>query len=617
MTPQPSIATVAPTATSSPTVAATPAADMPATIMYQSPQGAYRLSHPPGWSSRPSLFFTAFASSETLLDMSEEVGDGGLVIVVAGRTSDFGSSDPQTILQTGLTRASPVQDVAFVTGPDAIAIGPQEAAEAELRGSSDTGEPLAAYAVAVVYEERALVLVGITAAATAADYLPIFRDVAASVRLAGAFDEESEADVAEADAVLPLTPVGEVGPAQWVTGAVVSEEEAAWLLTAVSGQTIDILVEPEPGFDAVVDVRNAQGRSLLPDGPVDNSFGAERVRRVAIPTDGETFLVVAGYGSSSGSYEIYMTPSGVVSGPVAGDLAYGQMARGRLETAAALDLWRFSGRAGDLFDVTVRPLPDDLDVLVDVIDPTGLSILPNGAVDEYYDTEYVRGAVLPHDGEYLVLVQGFAGSTGPYEVELGLSHDGPYSHSRFAAHTLPAGSSRDYPFTAAAGDLLTIFVNPDFDFDVVVRIFAAGESSHLLEVDERFGLEMFTWTAPEAGDYFVQVAGYDADLPGGYELVTIGDRTVQFRLLPEDWLIVDLAVGETAVYPLTISSRQRLRIHSESPNQSPPPRLRLLTADGSTAVEGSGHLHVALSEGDYQLEIGPVNGRFRLWLDKE
>jgi hypothetical protein len=43
--------------------------------------------------------------------------EGGVVIVVAGRTADFGSSDPATILESGLLRVSPVQDATFVTGP--------------------------------------------------------------------------------------------------------------------------------------------------------------------------------------------------------------------------------------------------------------------------------------------------------------------------------------------------------------------------------------------------------------------------------------------------------------------------------------------------------------------
>jgi hypothetical protein len=611
--PPPPTATPQPTPT--PTPMATPVADV--SILYESPQGEFRLIYPAGWVNRRSLFFTLFASAEALLDMQGEVSEGGLVIVAAGRTADFGSSDPATILETGLLRVSPVQDATFVAGPRPLTIGPQAAAEAELTGTSDTGEPLVAYSVAVVYEDRALVLAGITAESTAADYLPIFRDMAASVRLAGAEDAPEENE-AETETSVPLTVTGSVGRGQWVAGTIEPHEEEAWQLTAVAGQTIDIVVRPEAGFDVVVDVRDERGQSLLPNGPVDNSFGTERVRQAAIPASGEAYVVVSGFGAAAGSYELYLTPSGVVSGPVAGDVAYGQVVRGRLETADDLALWRFSGQAGDVFDVTVQPLPDELDVGVNVIDPTGLSILPNGAVDEFYDTEYVRGAVLPADGEYLVMVWGFAGTTGPYEIELDLSHNGRYSHSLFAAQPLLPGQAKAHYFTAEAGARLNAFVNPDFDFDVVVRIFD-DEDNQLLEVDERFGIEMLTWSAPAAGEYYVQVTGYKEDEAGGYELVLTADPTVQLTLRPGEWLIGDLAAGETAVYTIATTARQRLLVRVEPLSQATAPVLRLLAADGSLIAEGTAELrHTTTGIGQsYRLEVGPVNGRFKLYLERE
>jgi hypothetical protein len=611
------VTTPTPTVTATPLPTPTPTPTPIPFVSYESPQGEYRLAHPIGWVSRRSLFFTLFASSEALLDMQAEVGEGGLVIVVAGRAADFGSSDPETILQSGLLGVSPVQDATFVAGPDPLTIGPQAAAEAQLTGTSDTGEPLVAYAVAVVFEEQALALVGITAEANAVDYMPIFRDMAASVRLAGAeADNDLEETEAEPGVAVALNVTGTIGQGQWVAGKIASHEEEAWQLTAVAGQTIDIVVEPEPGFDVIVDVRDGRGQSLLPQGPVDNSFGTERVRRASIPAGGEAYIVVAGYGPASGAYELYLTPSGVVSGPVAGDIAYGQLVRGRLGTADDFELWRFSGRTGDVFDVTVRPLPDDLDVIVDVIDATGLSVLPNGAVDEYVGTEYVRGAVLPADGEYLVMVWGFAGTTGPYEVELGLSHDGRYSHSLFAAHPLFPSETQEHAFTAEAGAILNAFVNPDFDFDAVVSIFDA-EGNRLLEVDERFGIEMLTWTAPENGDYYLQVAGYEEEMAGGYELVLTADPTVQLALRPGEWIIGDLPVGETAVYTIATTARQRLLIHTGPLSQATSPTLRLLASDGTPVTEGSTELRHTSSDETYRLEVGPVNGRFSLYLVKE
>jgi hypothetical protein len=264
----------------------------------------------------------------------------------------------------------------------------------------------------------------------------------------------------------------------------------------------------------------------------------------------------------------------------------------------------------------VQPLPDELDVIVNVIDPIGMSVLPNGAVDEYAGTEYIRGAVLPADGQYLIMIWGFAGTTGPYELELSLSHDGRHSHSLLAAHALPADASQAHYFRAEAGSVINAFVNPDFEFDAVVGIFDI-EDKRLLEVDERYGLEMLSWTAPQSGSYYLQVVGYDEGVAGGYELVLTADPAVQLGLRPGEWVIGDLAMGETAVYTLATTPRQRLLIRVESLNQASTPNLRLLAADGTLLAEGMTELRHTSQNESYRLEVGPVNGRFILRLDKE
>ena len=420
----------------------------------------------------------------------------------------------------------------------------------------------------------------------------------------------------------PITPdlvVGTIARGQWLTGEIAPHQAEAWEIAADSITAVDITVRPESGFDLVVDVRNAQGESLLPNGPIDNSFGDEQVRQAPIPPEEAAYIVITGYGAASGSYELYMTPAGEVSGPVTGDAAYGQLERGRLEVDNNFHLWRFSGTTGDVINVTIRPLPDDLDVVVDIIDPIGLSILPNGYVDEAYGTEYIRGAVLPTSGEYLILVWGYQDSTGPYELELDLSHNGRLSHTLFGQHPLPAGQTKEHYFWAEAGDHLNAFVNPDFDFDLIVRLFDDNDR-RLLEVDDRFGIEMVSWTAPAAGRYYWQIVGYEEAVSSGYALVLTADPTVQLSVRPGERLIVDLAAGETAVYTLTPQPNQQLHIHTAPLTDAAAPFLRLRTPDGNLVTEGTGHLFYTTPVTEYEtylLEVGPVNGRFYLYLDHQ
>jgi hypothetical protein len=82
-------------------------------------------------------------------------------------------------------------------------------------------------------------------------------------------------------------------------------------------------------------------------------------------------------------------------------------------------------------------------------------------------------------------------------------------------------------------------------------------------------------------------------------------------------VIGDLAAGETAVYTLTTTPRQRLLIRAEPIGQAVTPNLRLLAADGTLLAEGMAELRHTSQHESYHLEVGPVNGRFILRLDKE
>lgn len=416
-------------------------------------------------------------------------------------------------------------------------------------------------------------------------------------------------------AIDPDSVVGSVERARWLVGEFASQSSDIWQIVA-DHDYLDIVVIPEAGLDVMVDVRDQWHRSLLPDGPVDNSFGREYVRQAPVPVVGETYLVVTAVGGTTGSYELYVTPAGTVSGPTAGDIAYGELGRGRLETEDSFDLWRFSGQAGDLIDVTIRPLPDELDVVVNIMDPVGRSILPHGIVDQAYGTEYIRGVALPRTGEFLIAIWGFRGTVGPYEVELDLSHAGQPSHARFTSQPLPAQTSTAHPFWAEAGSQISLFVDPDFEFDVVVSLFNEADE-RLLEVDDFLGLEMLRWTAPATGHYRAEVRGYDADVAGGYGLVLVADPTVRPTLWVGDWVVVDLAAGETAVYTLTPTARQRFHIHTQATDGSDLPFLRLRTPDGNLITEGPAKLTYTPSHDTYLLEVGPVNGRFYLYVDRE
>lgn len=536
-TPVPPTNTPAPTATPEPSpepsATSEPAANF---VDFESAAGGYTLQYPENWFTSDLGFFTVFASNEELLDEAEPGEEGGLLLVVTGETAEFESDDPAEVLNQAIAEFELGEDTQIVDGPTTLTIQGQDAATAVINATSDEDTPLTALVAVIINGDYAAIAISATPSETEEEFLPVFESIVNTI-------EVTEPAVAEIPAELPETE-GVLLYGDVVQGAVGEEGPSAWSFIGLEGETIDIIVEPTGDLDAVVDVLDESGTSILENGEVDDAFDTEEILGLTLPSSGEFSITIRGFADATGDYELTLREAGegvteggepTIGGEASGTLEYGGIATGSVSESGTTSTWVFSGQEGNFVDVTVAPISEDFDLVVDVLDTSGVSILQEGAVDDSFDVERIRALELPASGEYAVTVQGFEDATGEFELLVDLANGGQIGSVVTASDTIEeADEDHAFPFTALAGELVTAVVDPEAEFDVVLEVYNEDTDELLLEVDDTTGFEELAFEVPEDGNYYFAVSGFEG-ATGTYDITLLGPPTV----------LLELAFGDT------------------------------------------------------------------------
>lgn len=244
---------------------------------------------------------------------------------------------------------------------------------------------------------------------------------------------------------------------------------------------------------------------------------------------------------------------------VAGALGPGETVSGSVADSSG-SVWSFEGAAGDTFDIVVTPSSETFDLIVDVVDADGSSILTNGAVDNSFSTEEVMGVALPADGTYYIVVTGFAGSTGDFELTVTsaapsssnsgqLSSGGELAYGEQVEGTLSAESPiSSFTFAGSQGDIVFATVSPTDGLNVGVDIIneATGESLLFGGGNNFPDTETVAAEIMENGTYAVVVEALDGE-SGDFEVTLDGpDGSVIFA---DDTLEV---AGEVHQFPFNL-----------------------------------------------------------------
>ncbi|GIK55013.1 MAG: hypothetical protein HND44_01410 [Chloroflexi bacterium] len=597
-TPVPPTNTPAPTDTPAPTNTPEPTATPDIAASFQELTNedlGVTISHPAGWliaaQDDGSL---RLASSESLLNSTELTLEEGIIVqmmnlpldMLAFLVTEGDPSDPVAVLNAFSTLFTAMsgteEDITFTPRDEAAAvtIAGFDGATAVYDVVADGEEGLMKIAtLADPDNNRILLIFAGTQAASEDQYLPIFDEMLETISLS----EPAALDIT--GTTTPGASAGFLLPGDVVEDAIEDEAGDAWSYIALEGEVVDIIVEPSGSLDVVVDVLDANGKSVI-GGERDDQFGTETISAFSFPAPGSYTIVVRGFAGATGDYTISVFETGAgstSSGISVGDIAIGDTIEGTLEGSETAS-WTFAALENDLVNITVRPLDSDLDVVIDVVDDKGNS-LAGEPTDASFGTEYIPVVRIPADGMYSVTISSFDGTGGDYEVTITYTNNGQTNTAFFATDELEEEDEEHaFPFNALEGDFVTIIVDPvESGFDLVISLYNDDTDELIDEVDASTGMEWLEFEVPENGNYYFTVTGYEGSV-GNYEVALIGSEFVIFELAIGDEVFGDFGEENLLQYYLGGEPGDVATI-TVTPGETTDVVIRVLDLDGNVLAE--------------------------------
>ena len=513
------------------------------------------------------------ASSQSILEDSDDNIEGAIFNVLFVDTALFSAldeeadlTDPVQLLNVFVDFFAEPSDegitITVTQEPTAVTVNGQSAAEVMVDAVDEEGDAAVMKILVIMSDDRAAVVLSGSEVSEEEQNRPILDEIENSIALSTPVG----APVTE-DPIDPTVPesAGFLLYGDSVAGTVDESGPSVWDFVGLEGEAVDIIVEPEGDFDVVVDVLDENGASILPDGEVDDSFGAEEILALAIPASGNYAITVRGFADETGNYQLTIVEAGgeiTTSPPVTGGegeaIAYGDFVSGAVDDANPVAAYSFSGAADEVVGMIITPA-GEFDAVIDVVDAAGNSLLSRER-DASFGQENVLVS-LPADGVYTVNVYGFDGAAGSFDMQLGF----PLTNVVIAAgDTLEAedeGEGHAFPFTALqAGDMIGIYVEPSEDLDVAIQVRKGDEvvSGLGFEAERGFDasidVEEFVMIAEETGTYSFRILNSVDDFAGNtgeYSVVLFSTPEVIFELAYGDY--VDARTNEEGLVDYVIS----------------------------------------------------------------
>jgi hypothetical protein len=223
-----------------------------------------------------------------------------------------------------------------------------------------------------------------------------------------------------------------------------------------------------------------------------------------------------------------LTPLQTQIAPTGGDtLLFEHIARSELGVAD-IHAWEFEALDDDTISVSVGP-STPLDVAIELVDPDGMTLevtndSSSGQGESIIELNLVKSGV------YKVQVRAVGGTSGSYSIvltnlesEAFLVFKDHLSYGGVGTGNLSTNTDHLWDFDAAAGDMVTIRVDPAIDDDVVLFL-VAPDSTELLFIDEGEAGEaeqIIDFVITEAGVYSIRVGELEFQ-PASYTVTLEG-----------------------------------------------------------------------------------------------
>lgn len=191
--------------------------------------------------------------------------------------------------------------------------------------------------------------------------------------------------------------------------------------------------------------------------------------------------------------------------------------------------WDFESLDGEIITISVGPAVN-LDIALELVDPDGttIAVTNDGAAGR---AESISEITLVKSGEYEIEVRAVGGTSGDYSMVITDANSEAYlifrenlSYGDLGTGNLPANNDHLWNFEAAAGDVVTISIDPA-NFDDLVLFLIAPDSAELEFVDDNGpgeGEQISQHVISEAGIYSIRVGEVEFQ-PASYTVTLSGN----------------------------------------------------------------------------------------------
>lgn len=517
--------TLLPAATETPESTATTAPQL-SYVNHEEAELGVSFRYPDTWQIELDDSSIVVASEPALLNTQQFDREGAGALITVGGPELFAGDTLEEALSNAVQQLNFTGNDRIVEGPQRTTINGQEAVTARVEGSNpDSSQTLVVLVTLLRHENRVAFIAGVTLQSVLQQYRDVLETIAQSV-------------------VLARPPAGDVqamGVLQYgetVAGRIEAGNVATWTFIGVEGERIDLTVRPlQETLDLSIDIQDASGASILPGGPVDDSFGVETIRGLALPASAEYTVWVSGFAQASGDFELAIGEAGALTS--AQSIAVGDTVNGSLELDEQDD-YLFDEGVSTAVTVVVNPV-GDLDVVLEILDSSGSVIFQE---DSSYGQEQLSFTPTATES-YILRVRGFAGAAGDYAIALQAGGVGSTGTTLTTTASLDTGDAEghNFPFRAEQNDVVQAIVTPEGEFDLIVEVWNDDTDELEETIDASYGREQVNFAAPQTGNYFFKILGFEGQ-GGTYTIALSGSPRVIFELLPGDQVSGDM--GDSA-----------------------------------------------------------------------
>ncbi|HYO89653.1 MAG TPA: pre-peptidase C-terminal domain-containing protein [Candidatus Limnocylindrales bacterium] len=223
------------------------------------------------------------------------------------------------------------------------------------------------------------------------------------------------------------------------TGAI--DDATPWLvypLSAQSGDVLDLKLDASSGgLQPVLHVLNPAGEEIARSAGADSS-GLTTVRGIEFAQSADYFVVVTREGAadgailnaSSGPFELSVSTgnSGTQAGIFSLPIAYGQLETTTINASNPMQLFTFTGSAGEIITIQTIGINTDLDTWLELSDSLG-NVIARNDDDPLRPTldSAIYDFVLPTTGPYSIAISRYSGSDASGDFQIKFTRTGQIS----------------------------------------------------------------------------------------------------------------------------------------------------------------------------------------------